>query len=574
MRRLAAAQLREVEHERAVAELRDRLADRARDVGTQRLDVGFDLGDPRDPSRDVVPAAIADERPQRRQRAREDGGDDRGVRLDAREARRARDLRVGAVDARGRVAQRGERRGGLIGDRQVERGELRDVRRRAGIEPRERARLIVEARGRPIGAALAHRARVELRLDERRQRCAALGRELQPIERDREQLRRGRLEIEQQAQRVGEIDVRELAEHRLAGQAAVEQARQHRASQQRAARVGVEPQHGARELREEHARQPRIDGADQHHHVVVALLQRRAARGAVAVDEPREHRRELRRFVDDDREIGERDRIVGGRRRVDADPSLVGRIEMLRRSAGDRGRLPHALAIDERPHGLGGRADVEHFGPRRLARHDRRDARVEQQLREARRRLRRPRGGGERRAEVRPVADRHAALDFDRRNAHAVQRPRDFLLDDRVAADDLFADDDRARRDAEREGTVDVQLHERAMARVDRVGAHRAGGRVRVKLAGRAAEQLQEIDDRRGAGVRRGGCRLVRCPANFVIGLPDRVCHGRYQRRPPIAAGPSGSTTWRPWTEGWMRPRRQAGGSGAAGTGRLGKSQT
>ncbi len=37
---------------------------------------------------------------------------------------------------------------------------------------------------------------------------------------------------------------------------------------------------------------------------------------------------------------------------------------MLRRSAGDRGRLPHALAIDERPHGLGGRADVEHFGPR------------------------------------------------------------------------------------------------------------------------------------------------------------------------------------------------------------------
>src|SRR5207253_10862931 len=75
--------------------------------------------------------------------------------------------------------------------------------------------LVVEAGGRPLGASRPQCALVELRLDERRQRRAAIGRQTESIEREREHLRRSRLEIQQQAQRVGEIDVGDRKSTRL-----------------------------------------------------------------------------------------------------------------------------------------------------------------------------------------------------------------------------------------------------------------------------------------------------------------------------------------------------------------------
>ena len=66
----------------------------------------------------------------------------------------------------------------------------------------------------PASCGLAPRARVHARLHERQQRRLPLGRKFEARERGRDHLRRGRFEIEEQAERLGQVDVGEVPEHR------------------------------------------------------------------------------------------------------------------------------------------------------------------------------------------------------------------------------------------------------------------------------------------------------------------------------------------------------------------------
>ena len=75
------------------------------------------------------------------------------------------------------------------------------------------------------------RARLNARLHERQHRRMALGGEVQPRERSGHDFRRGRLEIEEQAQRFGEIDIGEILQD-VAVDASVEQPRQDGLAQQ------------------------------------------------------------------------------------------------------------------------------------------------------------------------------------------------------------------------------------------------------------------------------------------------------------------------------------------------------
>src|SRR6185295_8135907 len=72
---------------------------------------------------------------------------------------------------------------------------------------------------------------------------------------------------------------------------------------------------------------------------------------------------------------------------------------------------------------------------------------------------------------------------------------------------------------------IDVERGERTMTSVDGFGAQRARRRVGVELAHRAAEQLEEVDRCRVAGV-DAACRLVGRSPNSVIGLADPLGHG------------------------------------------------
>ena len=186
-------------------------------------------------------------------------------------------------------------------------------------------------------------------------------------------------------------------------------------AQQRAAAIGVEIEHGPRELGQQQASDVRLERADHHHHVVVAIVQRFAVGRIVggAVDEPAEDRRELTRIVDQQRQIDERQRRVL-ERQVGAQPALVGRIQVLRRTGDCCRLLARALEIHHPQHRRLRRTDVEHLGLRRHPRHDGADAGVEQPLGECRTLAHRLDRGGEQRAKRRPIAPGRAAIEFDR----------------------------------------------------------------------------------------------------------------------------------------------------------------
>ena len=107
---------------------------------------------------------------------------------------------------------------------------------------------------RPASCACGRRSsRSTLDCDQRQHRRLPLRRQIELRQRRGHDLGRGGLEVEQQAQRLGEVDVGEVREH-VAVDLAVEQAGQNRLAQQRLAPVGFEIEHRARELAEHHAR--------------------------------------------------------------------------------------------------------------------------------------------------------------------------------------------------------------------------------------------------------------------------------------------------------------------------------
>src|SRR5262245_61655510 len=102
-----------------------------------------------------------------------------------------------------------------------------------GGHPRQRGGKAVEpGRGPSVLDWLRGTLVPELGFDERRQRGPALVRQLKAVERHREHMRRRRIEVEQQAKGVGQIDIGKVPQDRLTVQSAVEEAGQYRALQE------------------------------------------------------------------------------------------------------------------------------------------------------------------------------------------------------------------------------------------------------------------------------------------------------------------------------------------------------
>ena len=174
---------------------------------------------------------------------------------------------VGACRWRRGCGQRVERRAGRARDR-------RRRTRRSSC-----ASLAIDcasacARGRRCWSRGAAPARVLQPLANQRQhRLVALGRQVEPRQRGRHDFGRGRLEIQQQAQRVGEIEVGEVAAGpcrrcgRRAGPAGS-------CGAGGLPRAGLEIEHRARELREHDPRDARIERGEQRRDVAELLRQR------------------------------------------------------------------------------------------------------------------------------------------------------------------------------------------------------------------------------------------------------------------------------------------------------------
>src|SRR5262249_42234206 len=116
---------------------------------------------------------------------------------------------------------------------------------------------------------------LELRFNQWRQCRSTLVGQLEAIHCHREDVRRRRIEVEQKAEGLRQIDVGKIPQHCLTVHAAVEKTGQNGALQQRSPPIRIESEHGARQLREQNARKPAVKGTDQHDDIAVAMLQRR-----------------------------------------------------------------------------------------------------------------------------------------------------------------------------------------------------------------------------------------------------------------------------------------------------------
>ena len=100
-----------------------------------------------------------------------------------------------------------------------------------------------------------------------------------------------------------------------------------------------------------------------------------------------------------------------------------------------------------------------------------------------------------------------------------MEPPRELLFDDGAAADADLVDDELARHDAEDELLAAFERDERPLARLDGRLADLAGRRVGVELLNGAAEEEQELVDRRrvrGRGA-AGGAGLERRPSQAQL---------------------------------------------------------
>ena len=191
------------------------------------------------------------------------------------------------------------------------------------------------------------------------------GRQIEPRERRRDELRCGRFEIEQQAERVCEVDIGEVPEHG-AVDAPVEQSGQDGLAQQHLPRFRLEIEDGAGELAEHDPRDARIERGEERRDVAELPAEGVAADlpfGDVVFGQAQEHAGERRRVVREERQVDERD-LLEARRRIDAHPALVGRVEVNDRAAGREELV--ALCFLLRDHARDGRrwrADVDDLGP-------------------------------------------------------------------------------------------------------------------------------------------------------------------------------------------------------------------
>ena len=173
------------------------------------------------------------------------------------------------------------------------------------------------------------------------------GRQVEPRERGRDDFRRGRLEVEQQAQRLGQIDVRKVPKD-VAVDLPVEEPGQNRLPEQRLTMFGIEIEDGAGQLPEHDLRDARVERREEGGDVAefpaqcVAIVLDVAQ---VVLCQAEEHAGQRRRILREQREIDERDLLEPGGG-IDADPPLVGRIQMIDGSARGHQRVtPRALVL-------------------------------------------------------------------------------------------------------------------------------------------------------------------------------------------------------------------------------------
>ena len=335
---------------------------------------------------------------------------------------------------------------------------------------------------------------LQLLVQHRHQRFAPLIGQGQPVERRREHLRRRGFQVEEEAQRFGQIQIGEVDQHRTVD-APVEEARQDRFLQQVLAVRGIQVENGARQLGEEHAGETGLGRSEDGGHFGELLRERQVTlpgRDRVLAGQPHQHRRDFRRVIDNDRQIDERDGFERDGR-IHPDPALVRRVEMVHLAAGERLLLsPQPFVVDELGGGRGRRADLEHLRPIHHARLNCRHAVIDELLRERHFIRRRSLDVADVNAKPREIANRRAAIERDLSDVSAVELANQFTGDRRRGREREVTDEQLGRRDAEGELVLDGDGAERLVARRDDVQAQRARRRVDVELVHRAGEELDE----------------------------------------------------------------------------------
>jgi hypothetical protein len=196
-----------------------RRADRIGHVGARLAERVGELAVSHEPRGDILPARGALELGQQTGHAPEERLHGVRVGLQPHEVRQTPQPGDEQVRRFHVAAHLGDGLARLAVDRQVERRELREALGRDGVDPHQLLGIPVDTR--PLRAVVRQpsvpHARPHPGIEQGRHRLPALGRQVDPIQRGRQHLGRGRLEIEQQAERLGEIDVRELLEHPAIG---------------------------------------------------------------------------------------------------------------------------------------------------------------------------------------------------------------------------------------------------------------------------------------------------------------------------------------------------------------------
>ena len=430
-------EIREGRRPRRHMERRQRLRDRVGDVRPRSAQLVGELPVARRPRGKILPPPAAFELDEERQRPTQKGLHNAGIRLQPHEIRQEPELcarEIGGVDglARGDDAPRPSDRQSRDRRPRTPRNPCRPSRR--SRTSRRARRSMCRSFDGSTGMSAAGAA-PQTRVDERDHRVPAIGRQVQSIESRRQHLGRRRFQLEQETQRVGEIDVGKIAQHR-AVRASIEQAGQDRSSQQIGPARRLELQHRPSELSEHHAGEPRIERGEQRRDVREFALERGLAllgSNRVVVGQAQQDRRQLGRVVHEDGEI-DRARRCPGERPGRAAPTLcpADRDSRPRPPAANVRLAPALLVPDEIADRRGRRADVEHLRTVGHLRDDRVHAVFHQQLGKRRLGPGEPVAADDVRAEARQVPRRRGAIDLEADDARTMQTSHELVLDDRA----------------------------------------------------------------------------------------------------------------------------------------------
>ena len=334
-------------------------------------------------------------------------------------------LVAGHIRADDRVADADQGIEGVLVEREIEGREFRVAARLRPVDRRQLAGVSIQA-----GLAGVAGAGLQPLADERQHRVVSLGRQIQLGQRGRHDLRRRRLEVEQEAQRVGQIEIREVAQD-FSLHPAVEEARKDRAPQQVLAPARVQIEHGVREAREHDPCDARIERGKERRDIAELLRQRIVRRSGrvLIVGQPEQHRSERGGVVDQQGEIDQRHRGKACRG-VEAHPALVGRIQVIDRTAAGEHRLtPGALLVDQCGEGFRGGIDRHHFRPVGRPQGDARDTVLGEQLDQIQVLVSAIAAGQQVEAEMRELARRRVALDADLGDTRGVEPAGQLGLD-------------------------------------------------------------------------------------------------------------------------------------------------